>query len=97
MSGGAAGSGAKSGCDIGPLITGDCEGAGSGAGIFCTLGLSMGLGTARSSGLGFPLTCALAIVTGAIAKIRTTKTLVSSRMSNLPLLCPSTDVEMLRE
>ena len=44
QSGGAAGSGAKSGCDcdIGPSITGDCEGAGSGAGNIRHVGIEHG-------------------------------------------------------
>jgi hypothetical protein len=93
------GSGVKSGCDTGPLMADDCEGAGNGAGIRLSTVLGSGLGKftrgGNANGRGgrelhvVPThTCALATVTGATARIRTTRTLVSGRMTRSSIAVP---------
>ena len=73
-------------CDTGPLTLVDGEGAGNGPGIrpFKILISGRGLGTA-TAGFGC---CALATVIGGSARIRTTRTLVSGRMTRSSIAVP---------
>jgi hypothetical protein len=90
VSGGCAGSSViRSCCGTGPLTLVDGEGAGNGEGIRPSkiLRSGGGLGTA-TVGFGELETCALATVTGATARIRTTRTLVSGRMTSGSIAVP---------
>jgi hypothetical protein len=103
VSDGCAGSGViRSCCSTGPLTLVDGEGAGNGAGIrpFKILRSGGGLGIARAgfccciappgwreAGLELE-TCALATVTGATARIRTTRTRASGRMARRSIAVP---------
>jgi hypothetical protein len=103
VSDGCAGSGViRSCCGTGPLTLVDGEGAGNGAGIrpFKILRSGGGLGIARAGfcccialpgccEAGRELeTCALAAVTGATARIKTTRVLASGRMTSHSIAVP---------
>jgi hypothetical protein len=103
VSDGCAGSGViRSCCGTGPLTLVDGEGAGNGEGIrpFKILRSGGGLGIARAgfdccrappgcreAGLEVDA-CALATVTGAPARMRTTRTRVSDRMARCSIAVP---------